>query len=149
MRSFWRTIACIGFALSIGPSVAVEPLRPLPRVSASPRVLFSATQGTLALAAPLPAATTVTAYTLAPDLARKAHRLGQIAFWGQLGTFVYSVIALLFLLKWTVVPTIRDWAERATSMRILQAAIVAPLFFLAFDVLSLPPGLFRQWVIRT
>jgi STE24 endopeptidase len=110
--------------------------------------LIAAQAAGAAAAAAQAADRTVTAYTLPPDLYRKAHQLGQIAFWAQLGFFVYSVIVLLLLLKWKVAPALRDRAERATSVRFLQAAIVGPLFFLAFDVLSLPTGIFRHWVIR-
>jgi penicillin G amidase len=90
----------------------------------------------------------VTAYTLPPDLYRQAHALGRIAFWSQLGAFFYSVIVLLLLLKWNVAAKIRDWAERLAAVHFLQALIVAPLFFITFDFLSLPPGVLRQWVIR-
>jgi hypothetical protein len=44
---------------------------------------------------PQPAEQKVTAYALPPDLYRQAHTLGRIAFWGQLGAFLYSMIALL------------------------------------------------------
>ncbi len=90
----------------------------------------------------------VTAYTLPPDLYRQAHALGRIAFWSQLGGFFYSVITLLLLLRWKVAAKIRDWAEHLAAARFLQALIFAPLFFITFDFLSLPPGVFRQWVIR-
>jgi len=95
-----------------------------------------------------PAEKRVTAYTLPPDLYRKAHNLGTIAFWGQLVTAFYSLIALVLLLNWRTAPKIRDIAEKASSVRFLQAAIFATLFFLAFDVLCLPTGMFRQWILR-
>jgi hypothetical protein len=135
MGFFSRTIAGLCLVLSIGSSVNTRPSRGSPQLNASPQAPLSAAPVALAPAAPPPEARTVTGYTLPPDLARKAHRLGQIAFWGQLGGFLYSVIALLLLLTWRVVPRIRDWAERATSVRLVQASIVAPAFFLAFDVL--------------
>ena len=92
--------------------------------------------------------TRVTAYRLPPDLYRKAHNLGKIAFWGQLLGFFYSLIVLLLLLKSRAAPKIRDWAEKATSARFLQAVIFAPLFFLTLDVLMLPTSIFRQWVLK-
>ena len=42
----------------------------------------------------------VTAYTLPPDLYRKAHKLGQISFWGELVGPVYGWIILLLVLNW-------------------------------------------------
>jgi STE24 endopeptidase len=90
----------------------------------------------------------ITAYTLPPDLYRKAHNLGKIAFWGQIITFVYSVIILILILKWKWAPKFRDWAERRTSVRFLQAAIFTPLFLFAYGVLSLPPDILRHWILR-
>ncbi|HUO35002.1 MAG TPA: hypothetical protein VMU43_08410, partial [Candidatus Acidoferrum sp.] len=72
----------------------------------------------------------ITAYTLPPDLYRKAHLLGQIAFWGRLGVFVYGVIILLLVLKWKIAPKYRDVAERASRNHFVQALIFAPLFTL-------------------
>ena len=42
----------------------------------------------------------VTAYTLPPDLYRKARHLAQISFWGQIVLFLYSIVVLLVILKW-------------------------------------------------
>jgi STE24 endopeptidase len=58
------------------------------------------------------------------------------------------VIALLLILKWRLAPKFRDWAEKASSVRFVQALIFAPLFFFVFDFLSLPTGIARQWVLR-
>ena len=90
----------------------------------------------------------ITAYTLPPDLYRKAHNLGKIGFWGQIITFVYSVIILILILKWKWAPKFRDWAERRTSVRFLQAAIFTPLFLFAYGALSLPPDILRHWILR-
>src|SRR5690348_4754398 len=69
----------------------------------------------------------VTAYTLPPDLYRKARHLAQISFWGQIVLFLYSIIVLLVILKWRLAPRYRAWAEKASSNRFLQAAIFSPL----------------------
>jgi STE24 endopeptidase len=90
----------------------------------------------------------VTAYTLPPDLARKAHNLGKISFWGRLVTFFYSVIVLLLILKWRLAPKFRNWAEGRTRFRFVQALIFTPLFFFAFDALSIPTDFAREWVLR-
>jgi len=88
----------------------------------------------------------ISGYTLPPDLYRKAHTLGQIDFWGRLGGVFYSLIVLWLLLKWSVAPKFRDWAEKASGARFIQAAIFVPCFVLAFDILTLPLGIGRHWV---
>jgi STE24 endopeptidase len=138
----------IGIALALSMALSFAAGRS--RATLVPNSLQQPDTVAQAAAAPTsqPAQEKVTAYTLPPDLYRKAHNLGKIAFWGQLGGFLYSMIALFLLLKWNVAPKIRDWAEKAASARFLQALIFAPLFFLAFDALSLPTGIFREWVLR-
>lgn len=99
-------------------------------------------------AASQPAPGKVTAYTLPPDTYRKAHRLGQIAFWGQLVVFFYSLAILLLVLRWRLAPRCRAWAEKATSVRFLQAAIFAPLFLGSVAVLEIPTDIAQHWVMR-
>jgi STE24 endopeptidase len=93
-----------------------------------------------------PAAKKVTAYTLPPDLYKKAHDFSQIAFWFQLLTILYSLIVLWLILRWRLAPTHRDWAEKAASAHFLQAAIFAPLFILTFDIFMLPIAIARHFV---
>lgn len=90
----------------------------------------------------------ITAYTLPPDLARKAHLLGQIGFYGQLVGFIYSLIVLLFCLKWKLAPKFRDWAERSTSNGFFQSAIFSPLILISIAVLQLPLSIVGEWILR-
>ena len=106
----------------------------------------SASASQAAQAPPQRAERRVTAYTLPPDLYKKAHRLGQIAFWGQLITIIYSLTALCLILKWGLGPKFRDWAEQTASAHFFQAAIFAPLFILTFDSFLLPISVARHWV---
>ena len=106
-------------------------------------------------AAPAPGTTTqpatqpiVTAYTLSPELYRKAHNLGRIQFWFQLISFVYGLIVLLLVLRWRLAPKYRDWAEKVSSRRFLQSMVFSPLLLLTIDVLTLPVDLFDQWISR-
>ena len=62
--------------------------------------------------------------------------------------FAYSIVALLLLLRWRVAPKFRDWAERATRNRFLQACVFAPAFLLTIDLLSLPGGMIGHWLAR-
>lgn len=90
----------------------------------------------------------VTSYTLPPDLYRKAHHLGQIAFWGQIASFIYSVAILLIILKARVAPKFRDWAERAGGNRSLQAIIFTSLLVVTVDVAGIPLDAADQWISR-
>jgi Zn-dependent protease with chaperone function len=142
-------LACVLFSIppaaggaqsSSGGATAQQPATP--GAPAAPAA--AATAG----AAPQPARGKVTAYALPPDTYRKAHRLGQIAFWGQLVVFFYSLVILLLVLKWRLAPRYRTWAEKATSLRFLQAAIFAPLFLGSLAVLEIPADIAQHWVMR-
>jgi len=114
--------------------------------------LAQATSG--APPAPAPAAAPeetprqVTAYTLPPNLYRKAHLRAQIQFWGQIAVFFYSLAVLLLVMKWRLAPKFRNWAEQATRRRALQAAIFAPLLLLSIAVMEIPTDVAQQYVER-
>lgn len=99
-------------------------------------------------ATPEPSGKRITAYSLPPDLYRKAHTLGAISFWGQLSTILYGWIILWLVLGWRLAPKYRDWAEKATSVRFLQAAIFAPPLLVTLAVLNIPFDVVEQWVLR-
>ncbi len=88
----------------------------------------------------------VTAYTLPPGLYRKAHLLGQIAFWGQLAGFIYSLAVLLLILRWKWAARFRDWAESVSKSRFVQALIFVPPVLLAIAFLGIPFDIAREWV---
>jgi STE24 endopeptidase len=132
------------FALSMGICAA----RPQSPAAGAPAQSMQAAQGDARAAVPEPAAKPVTAYTLPPDLSRKAHLLGQIAFYGQLVIFFYSLIVLWLCLKWRIAPKFRDWAEKSTRIRFLQAAIFSPLILLSIAVLQIPMDVVREVVLR-
>src|SRR5690242_7879996 len=90
----------------------------------------------------------VTAYTLPPDLYRKARHLGQISFWGQIVLFLYSIVVLLVILKWQLASKYRGWAEKASANRFLQAAIFSPLILLTIAILESPGDIGQHWVSR-
>ena len=143
----WAALACVLFSIppaaagtlsSSGGATAQQPATPSAPPAPAPAPA----------ATPQPAPGHVTAYTLPPDTYRKAHRLGQIAFWGQLVVFVYSLGVLLLVLRWRLAPRYRRWAERATSARFLQAAIFAPLFLGSVAVLEIPADIAQHWVMH-
>lgn len=90
----------------------------------------------------------ITSYTLPPDMYKKAHTLSQIAFWGEIATFIYSLVILWLFLQWRLGPKYRDWTERASSVRFLQAVIFAPLFLATVAILDIPTDIGREWVLR-
>jgi STE24 endopeptidase len=90
----------------------------------------------------------ITAYTLAPDLARKAHHLEEISFWGQIATFLYSLAILLFILKSRCAVAFRDWGERASSNRFLQTAVFVPLLIGLIALFGLPVDVTEEWISR-
>jgi STE24 endopeptidase len=102
-----------------------------------------------AAAAPAePSEKRVTAYTLAPELYRKARDLGRFRFRFALIDFFYGVFVLWVILYWRFGPKFRDWAESASRNRSVQAAIFAPLLILTMDILGLPSDIYQNSVDR-
>jgi Zn-dependent protease with chaperone function len=95
-----------------------------------------------------PATQPVTAYTLPPDLYRKAHHLGQVEFWGEIVTFCYSLGILLMILNMRIAPRFRSWSERAAHNRFLQAVIFAPLLVATIEILGIPVDAAEHWIAR-
>ena len=90
----------------------------------------------------------VTAYTLPPELYRKARDLGRFRFRFALIDFFYGVFVLWVILYWRFGPKFRDWAESVSRNRFVQAAIFAPLLILTMDVLGLPSEIYQNSVDR-
>ncbi len=90
----------------------------------------------------------VTAYTLPPELYRKARDLGRFRFRFALIDFLYGVFILWVILSWRFGPKFRDWAESASRNRLVQAAIFAPLLILTLNILSLPSDIYENSVNR-
>jgi STE24 endopeptidase len=91
----------------------------------------------------------VTAYTLPPDRYKKARDLGRIHFRFAIISFFYGLVILWLILRWKIAPKYRTWAEGASSRRFVQALIFSPLLILTLDVLTLPTGIYNNWVSRT
>jgi STE24 endopeptidase len=91
----------------------------------------------------------ITAYTLPPGLYRKARNRGRIGFASRVFGFFYGVWILWFLLRRRVAAKYRDWAERLTGKRFVQAFIFAPLLLLTIALWQLPLDIFREVVLRT
>jgi STE24 endopeptidase len=99
-------------------------------------------------AEPHPDERKVTAYTLPPETYKKARKLSQIHFRMALIGFVYGLFVLCLVLKLGLAPAYRDWAERFSPKRFVQALIFGPLLFITLGVLSLPIDIYEHRVAR-
>jgi Zn-dependent protease with chaperone function len=91
---------------------------------------------------------TITDYQLPPDLYRKARNRGRINFVSQLLVWVYSFFILWVLLRAKVAVRFRDWAERVSRYRVLQAFVFVPLLAFTIGVFQLPLAVFDEWVLK-
>ena len=96
-----------------------------------------------------PTATKITAYTLPPDLYRRARNRGRLSFASRVFGILYGLWILWFLLQSRLAVKYRDWAERATGKRFVQAFIFVPLVLLTIGVLELPLNVFREILLRS
>src|SRR5580692_2381881 len=90
----------------------------------------------------------VTAYTLPPDLYRKARDLGRFHARFAWIDFFYGIFVLWVILYWRFGPQFRDWAESVSRNRFLQAALFAPLLLLTMAILGLPSDIYENSVER-
>jgi STE24 endopeptidase len=88
----------------------------------------------------------ITAYTLPPDLYRKARIRGRIRFSLRLFSFFYSLLILWFILHRRLSARYRDWAEKFSRKRFLQALLFTPLLVLTIGVLQLPLDVLQEWI---
>jgi STE24 endopeptidase len=90
----------------------------------------------------------ITAYTLPPDLYRKARDLGRFHARFAWIDFFYGIFVLWVILYWRFGPQFRDWAESVSRNRLLQAAVFAPLLLLTMAILALPSDIYENSVER-
>lgn len=109
----------------------------------------SASSQTMQAESPQQTSQDVKAYTLPPDLYEKAVKYSRAQYILYFAGFVWGVIVLLLVLAWRLAPKYRDWAERATSVRFLQAVIFAPILLLTIAVLGLPVDIYGHWLSRS
>jgi Zn-dependent protease with chaperone function len=95
-----------------------------------------------------PAQPIVAAYTLPPDLYKKARDLNRLRLGFALLAPLYGLVVLWLILQGRLAPKYRNWAEKVFSKRWLQAIVFAPLLLLTIDVFELPAGIFENWGLR-
>jgi STE24 endopeptidase len=99
-------------------------------------------------AAPAATEKEITAYTLPPGLYAKARRFARARYQLYFVDAVWGLIVLLLVLRWKLAPKFRDWAERTSRGRFLQAAIYTPVLLLTLGVLGLPTAVYDHWLSR-
>ncbi|HVB59416.1 MAG TPA: M48 family metallopeptidase [Candidatus Acidoferrales bacterium] len=90
----------------------------------------------------------VMAYTLPPGLYKKAKALSRIHFWYNLISFLYGLIVFWLILRWKLAPRYRDWAERSSPTRFLQAFVFSPLLIVTIAVLESPAAICEHLIDR-
>ena len=88
----------------------------------------------------------VQSYKLSPEKYRKAIAYSRARYWEYFIGAAYFLLILLLLLRSRAAPTLRDWAERASSRYWVQFLLFAPMFMLLLGALGLPTDLYGQWL---
>ncbi len=137
---------------SLGNTVAVNSTHQLRRWSLVLICLFAIGVPAVAKTAPQasapPGATETTAtartqapiqqYSLPPEKLRQALALSQTGRRLFFAEFVWGIVVLLIVLRSGWAAKFRDWAERASGRKVLQATIFCPALTLTLDLANLP-----------
>ena len=90
----------------------------------------------------------ISAYTLPPNLYRKARNLGRISFAMRLISAPYQWLVFTLVLVLKIPVKYRNWAEKSSSRHFVQVLIYAPLFVLTLAILLLPIDVFDHHLSR-
>ena len=77
-------------------------------------------------------------YTLPPDKYEKAVAYSRTQYALHFIGVAYSLLVLLLILSLRIAPIFRDWAERVSHRRFVQAVVFVPLLLLTCDALAFP-----------
>lgn len=83
-------------------------------------------------------------YTLPPDKLAKSKALYDLRGKLRIIDTVYGLLILLGLLYFGVAARYRDWAERVSRFRFVQALVFVPLILITITVLQLPFDAYQQ-----
>jgi Zn-dependent protease with chaperone function len=145
MRKYRIGIAVLTFALfGLSPRAAHGQAGSAP--SSAPPQPSTSIERSSPGAATSPVKPQIVAYTLPPDVYQKAHDRARIRFRLQLVTFVYGLVVLWIILHWRLGAKYRDWAERLSRKRFLQAMVFAPLLLFTIAVLTVPLDVYSEVV---
>jgi Zn-dependent protease with chaperone function len=87
-----------------------------------------------------------TAYTLPPDKLKKAEALYRLGQKERIILPLYSLLVLLAIMYWGIAARYRDWAERGSCRRFVQALIFVPLLFITLGIADLPFSIYGHHV---
>jgi STE24 endopeptidase len=93
-------------------------------------------------------ATQTAQYTLPPDKLAKSKALYDLRGKLRIIDTAYSLLVLLAILALGIAAKYRDWAERVSKYRFVQALIFVPLLLLTLTVLGLPLDAYQQSISR-
>jgi STE24 endopeptidase len=90
----------------------------------------------------------VKTYSLPPEKYEKAIAYSRAQYRLHFAGAAYSLLLLLIILSLRIAPAFRDWAERLSRRRFIQALIFVPLLLLTFDILKLPLDAYQHHLSR-
>src|SRR5579863_8543911 len=90
----------------------------------------------------------ITHYTLSPEKTRQAQALARTGRRLYFAEFFWGLLILWLSLRTGWAAKIRDWATRAASNSLVQAAIFCPLLVLTLDLAALPLHAWAHSVLR-
>ncbi len=90
----------------------------------------------------------VKGYTLSPEKYGRAVAYARARYMLYFVRFAYGLLVLLLVLRWRVAPRFRDWAECASSRRLVQTIVYSPLLLLTVAILRLPTRVYGEWLER-
>jgi len=139
MKKLLPVLATLAFSSFLFASV---PQAKLTRGAALQQSLAQNTSASTQASASQPETKQVTAYTLPPNLYKKARDLSRIHFRFNLISFVYGLVVLWVVLHWKMAPQFRDWAQKFSTKPFLQSLVFSPLLLLTISILTLPADIY-------
>lgn len=89
---------------------------------------------------------TSVAYTLPPDKLRQSEALYKLDMKFAIFGTLYSWLILWIVLRWGIAARYRDWAQKVSCYRIVQALIFVPLLLITLGIASLPLSVYGHHV---
>lgn len=89
---------------------------------------------------------TVKSYTLSPEKYEKAVAYSRATYRIHFLGAAYSLALLLIILSLRLSPLFRDYAERVSRRRFIQAIVFVPLLLITFDLLKSPLDAYRHYL---
>jgi STE24 endopeptidase len=83
-------------------------------------------------------------YSLPPDKLVKAHALYSVEVWMYFAATVWSMLVLGLMLFTSFGARLRNWVERISRFRFVQAVVVMSLFVLVMQIAQLPFDLYEH-----